>query len=286
MKPDHLIQLATLLDTEPALLKLRPLTGGSIARVYRVDSPRGVFVFKTADAPRTRLDIEAGMLRYLRVQTDLPVPEVIGSAPNWLVLTFLPGGSIFTRAAETHAAELIATLHAHTAPAFGFLDETLIGGLRQPNTRSAEWIPFFRDQRLRYMADEALRVGQLPEQMRIRIESLTYRLDDWLEEPDEPALIHGDLWTTNILADATHITGFLDPSLYYAHPEIELAFTTLFSTFGAPFFERYHALRPISPGFFEYRRDLYNLYPLLVHVRLFGGQYVGAVDQVLRRFGF
>jgi fructosamine-3-kinase len=59
----------------------------------------------------------------------------------------------------------------------------------------------------------------------------------------------------------------------------------LFGTFGDPFFRRYGELRPIAPGFFEERRDLYNLYPLLVHVRLFGGGYVGSVEGIVRRFG-
>ena len=98
---------------------------------------------------------------------------------------------------------------------------------------------------------------------------------------DQPSLIHGDVWTTNVLASSERITGFLDPAIYYADPEIELAFITLFNTFGRPFFQRYHELRPISTDFWEIRRDLYNLYPLLVHVRLFGGGYVGAVEQIL-----
>ncbi len=80
--------------------------------------------------------------------------------------------------------------------------------------------------------------------------------------------------------------GFVDPAIYYAHPEIELAFTTLFGTFERPFFDRYHELRPIAPGFFEERRDIYNLYPLLVHVRLFGGSYVSSVERTLRQFGY
>lgn len=66
-------------------------------------------------------------------------------------------------------------------------------------------------------------------------------------------------------------------------PEIELAFGTLFGTFGPAFFRRYGELRPLRPGFFEVRRDLYNLYPLLVHVRLFGGGYVGQVEAILSR---
>ena len=101
-----------------------------------------------------------------------------------------------------------------------------------------------------------------------------------------------------VLRDAAHSIGTVDArvllchvlrrdSAYVAaHPEVELAFSTLFGTFGQPFFQRYHQLRPIAQGFFEERRDIYNLYPLLVHVRLFGGRYVGAVGQILRKFNF
>ena len=100
------------------------------------------------------------------------------------------------------------------------------------------------------------------------------------------SLIHGDVWTTNVLARNGRVTGFIDPAIYYAHAEIELAFTTLFGTFDEDFLRRYEELRPIAPGFMEVRRDIYNLYPLLVHVRLFGGGYVASVESILHRFGF
>ena len=93
------------------------------------------------------------------------------------------------------------------------------------------------------------------------------------------------MWTGNILCRGDRIAGFVDPAVYYGDAEIELAFSTLFGTFGQPFFRRYQELRPLEPGFFEQRRDLYNLYPLLVHVRLFGGSYVDSVDRTLSRFG-
>jgi fructosamine-3-kinase len=64
--------------------------------------------------------------------------------------------------------------------------------------------------------------------------------------------------------------GVIDPAIYYAHPEIELAFSMLFNTFGTPFLVHYGALRAIDPGFIDSSREIYNLYPLLVHVRLFG----------------
>ncbi|MFQ5491862.1 MAG: fructosamine kinase family protein, partial [Phycisphaerae bacterium] len=90
----------------------------------------------------------------------------------------------------------------------------------------------------------------------------------------------------NVLALGGRITGFVDPALYYGDPEIELAFATLFGTFGRPFFDRYQEIRPLRPGFFDLRRDILNLYPLLVHVRLFGGGYVASVERILARLGY
>jgi fructosamine-3-kinase len=48
---------------------------------------------------------------------------------------------------------------------------------------------------------------------------------------------------------------------------------------------RYAELRPIRDGFFETRRDLYNLYPLLVHTYYFGSGYLASVRRILDRFG-
>ena len=135
------------------------------------------------------------------------------------------------------------------------------------------------------MGSEAVRAGQLPERVMHRIDTLAARLGDWIGSPKRASLIHGDMWTGNILSSGSYITGFVDPAIYYADPEVELAFSTLFGTFGDAFFSRYNEHCPLTPGFFEERRDLYNLYPLLVHVRLFGGGYVNSVERTLAQFG-
>jgi fructosamine-3-kinase len=136
------------------------------------------------------------------------------------------------------------------------------------------------------MAGLARAAGSLPMAMLQRLERLAARLDTLLEEPPYPSLLHGDLWTGNVLVGrGGRIAGFVDPAIYFGHPEIELAFGTLFGTFGAPFFRRYAEQRPLTPGFFELRRDLYNLYPLLVHVCLFGAGYLGGIERTLGRLG-
>jgi fructosamine-3-kinase len=266
---------------------ISPLSGGCVGQVYRVRLADGtVLVAKVDDSAQPVLATEGFMLRYLAEHSALPVPAVIHESNRLLLMAFLPGDSHFNGEAQAHAAELLAALHAITAPAYGLERATLIGGLHQPNPWTDSWLDFFREHRLLYMANEGLRNGRLPQSILPRLEKFCGRLDEWLAEPERPSLLHGDVWTTNVLAQGGQITGFIDPAIYYGHPEIELAFTTLFGTFDQPFFDRYHELRPIPPGFFEERRDIYNLYPLLVHVRLFGGSYVHSVDRTLRRFGF
>lgn len=266
---------------------IEPLGGGCVSSVYRLIFHEGpLLIAKVDEEGSAGLPVEAHMLRYLAEHTSLPVPDVVYVNERLLLMSFVPGESQFSVAAERHAAELLAALHELTSPTYGFECDTLIGGLRQPNPAATSWLSFFRDHRLLYMAGEALREGRLPRGGAARIDALCARLDEFLDEPERPSLIHGDVWTTNVLADRGRITDFIDPAIYYGHNEIELAFTTLFGTFGRAFYDRYHEIRPIAPGFFEQRRDIYNLYPLLVHVRLFGGSYVSSVTGILDGLGF
>lgn len=229
------------------------------------------------------------MLRFLG-DHGLPVPLVHIAAPDLLVMDYLSGGGPMDLEAEAEAGQLIARLHDVQSSRFGLERDTLIGGLTQANPWGASWIDFFRDHRLINMADQAAQAGRLPASIRTRIDVLAANLGEFLEEPARPGLLHGDLWGGNVIVGARggkgRISGFIDPAISFGHPEIELAFTQMFNTFGPPFFEAYQAVRPINAGFFEQRLELYNLYPTLVHVRLFGGSYLGAVDRTLARYGF
>lgn len=232
------------------------------------------------------LELEGYMLGELARLSALPVPHVHVAAPDLLVMDFIANdGSAITDAVERHAGELIAALHATPREQFGYARDTLIGPLPQPNPSSSRWVPFFRDHRLMHMANAARSEGCLPPALFGRIERLAERLDDYLIEPPYPSLLHGDLWTGNVLVKGSRIAAFVDPAIYHGHPEIELAFTTMFGTFGKPFFEAYESLSPLEPGFYEVRRDLYNLYPALVHVRLFGASYLAPIDRTLARLG-
>ena len=264
---------------------ITPLHGGCVAEVHRADFDDGEILVAKFGGAGSKLDVEAAMLRYLAGHSDLPVPDVVHGAADLLVMSYLPGSDRIGAAAERHAADLLASLHGVAGPAFGFEHSTLIGGLEQPNSWTESWLAFFAEQRLRYMAGAAHDAGRVDAAFVRRIDRLCAHLDQWLDEPKRPSLIHGDMWTGNVIVDGDQVSGFVDPAIYYADPEIELAFSTMFGTFGDAFFGRYREHRPLSTNFFDERREIYNLYPLLVHIRLFGGGYIGSAEAMLRRFG-
>jgi fructosamine-3-kinase len=272
--------LSPLVETAPL-----PVGFGLTGLSARLEDGRHVAIKARADSRHSpSLALEGYMLGELAHLSDLPVPHVYVSETDLLVMDFIEtdGGAI-TADVERDAAQLIAALHATPREAFGYACDTLIGPLPQPNPQSSHWIPFFRDYRLLHMARAALNEGQLSASLYGRIETLAARLETFLIEPPFPSLLHGDLWTGNVLVKGNRIAGFVDPAISCGHPEIELAFTTMFGTFGTAFFETYESLSPLEAGFHEVRKDLYNLYPTLVHVRLFGGSYLAAVERTLTR---
>jgi fructosamine-3-kinase len=255
---------------------------------FRIDLADGrkLAVKIRRETSRADLSLEAYMLGELARHSDLPVPAVHKGEPDLLVMDYIDhdGGGI-TPQVERHAAELIARLHATPRHGFGYERDTLIGPLPQPNPWTDRWIPFFQEQRLLAMARAAEAEGRLSASLRGRIERLGTRLEAYLLEPGAPSLLHGDLWTGNVLVRGNRIAGFVDPAIYCGHREIELAFTTMFGTFGRAFFDAYEALLPLEPGFHEIRSDLYQLYPTLVHVRLFGSAYLAPIERTLARLG-
>ena len=283
---EGLVSEGVLAHLGERLRSVRPLGGGCIGEVYRAELEDGTpLVAKVDRGGEAHLDREAYMLRYLRERTDLPVPEVFHGSETLLLMEFVEGASRFSGEAEHHAAELLSALHGIQADAYGHERDTLIGSLEQPNPWTASWTDFFRENRLLYAARAAHGAGRLPDEDLGRVERLADRLEGLIEEPNPPALIHGDAWSGNVLAREGRISAFLDPAIYHADPEIELAFISLFNSFGDAFMRRYAELRPIRDGFFETRRDLYNLYPLLIHTYYFGGGYLGSVQRILERFG-
>ncbi len=273
--------------TQRGVRELKPLSGGCVGDVYRVHMEDGADLVVKLGQMASGLALEGYCLGYLSTHGKLPVPDVLFASDEMLLMTYLDGGESIGPSAATHAGELVARMHLVSAEGgFGFEKDTAIGRLHQPNPWNKNWVDFFRDHRLLYMGGVAMEAGNLPSTIFKRLEKFSSNLENWIETPEKSSLIHGDMWTGNVLAANGRISGFVDPATYYADAEIELAFTQMFGTFNQVFFDAYKNIRPIKSGFFEERLSIYNLYPLLVHVRLFGGGYVNSVDGILRKFGY
>lgn len=164
---------------------------------------------------------------------------------------------------------------------FGFYEDNFIGATKQINSPKSSWIEFFRDARFgvqiklagRYFDKDDNRLCQ----------RLLEHLGDFLTEPRFPSLIHGDLWSGNVMPDRNGQPMFIDPAVYVGYHEADLAMTELFGGFSSEFYDAYHEIIPKESGYAD-RRDIYNLYHLLNHLNLFGGSYLASVKRILKRY--
>lgn len=269
-------------ELKKRIVAIAPLSAANNAQIYRLGlEGKGSVVAKVAERG---LDVEAMMLRYLREKSSLPVPTIYYANEHVIIMEFIETHYSVDDKAQRHAAELLAALHGIGGESYGFSQDTLIGSLRQPNTPSSDWVAFFAEHRLLYMAGEALRENKIEPKMMKQVEKLAGKLGNYIKAPNAPSLVHGDVWGGNILFGRGQVLAFLDPAIYYADAEVELAFIRLLGTFNDSFFARYNELRPIAPGFDEERAPVYSVYPLLVHTRLFGTSYARKVQKILDRF--
>ena len=273
------------------IIKSRALAGGDIGDVSLLtleNHTEAVAKRPCADQPDTTA-VEAMMLKHLSKQSALPVPKVLVQSNSMLVMSYIPNKGITDpiRAAESTAGH-IANLHKvrpkSRKPFYGFEKETVIGPLPQINTPTENWCKFFTEHRLLGMAKSCMNVSRFDAEFMDRLKKLASKLPDMLPATPESSLLHGDLWAGNILVDGVKAVGFIDPAISYGHREMDLAFVAVMGGLDPAFFDAYHALYPIDAGFHEERKALYQLWPLLVHVRLFGGRYRGQIETILEQF--
>ncbi|AQG82103.1 fructosamine kinase family protein [Spirosoma montaniterrae] len=263
------------------------LSGGDINTAAQVFSSEGVFFVKwnhALDHP-TLFETEARGLDLLRQADALTIPEVIGygqhNGQSFLILEYIGPGSPNRTYWET-LGQSLAELHSHTQPRFGLHFDNFIGLLPQANPLTINGPAFFFEQRLLPQAGMALYKGLLPKTAYDALLRLGTCLPDLLPN-ERPALLHGDLWSGNTLVTDDGRPALIDPAVYYGYREAELAFTRLFGGFEQRFYDAYDEAFPLISGF-EERVAIYNLYPLLVHVNLFGSGYVSGVERVLKNF--
>ena len=265
----------------------RSVGGGSINDAYRLDTTAGTYFVKTNQADRfpSMFEAEADGLRRLREVSAILTPELISTGElddiTYLLMEWVESGPRRSNYWEQFGREL-AAVHRNSADHFGLERDNYIGSLPQSNTLHDQWSGFFIHCRMEPQVKMARDQNRLGMGDVLRFERLYGRLGALLPK-EPPALLHGDLWSGNFLTGPDGGPVLIDPAVYFGHREMDIAMTRLFGGFDAEFYTSYNEAWPMERGW-EDRMDLCNLYPLLVHVNLFGGGYRAQVEAILRRF--
>jgi fructosamine-3-kinase len=275
--------LARALGSE--VTRAPPLAGGDVNQAFELQlaDGRSVFAKTNGAAPPGFFEAEASGLRWLDEAQALRVPEVLAvgagrpgasGAGEWAFLALeLLESSAPAPGFDERLGQGLARLHAFGAPSFGLARDNFVGSLPQLNQSRPSWAEFYRDCRLLPLLQRARRQSLLDAEFEQAAERVLSRLEQLVGPSEPPARLHGDLWAGNLLVARGGEPALIDPAVYGGHREMDLAMMRLFGGFGPRVFAAYAESAPLAPGHAG-RVALYQLYPLLVHVLLFGAGYL------------
>lgn len=282
---DKLASAVSAATGEPFSINARRgVSGGCINAAWVVEGGGRSYFVKTNTSERLAMfEAERDGLRELANAAAVRVPQPVcsgcigGSA--FLVLEHIVFKDAGQSAGESLGRQLAAQ-HRVTAPAFGWWRDNTLGATPQPNTPSADWIAFWREQRLGHQLNLAAQAGQRSALQR-RGEKLLAVLPAFFQGyRPQPALLHGDLWGGNAAFDRAGVPVIFDPAVYYGDREADLAMTELFGGYAPAFYAAYRESFPLDPGYAT-RKTLYNLYHILNHFNLFGGGYLAQAEKMM-----
>ena len=279
--------LSDKLNSTVNILSDHSVGGGSIndARVIKTTAGKFFVKINSANLYPAMFEREAKGLVLLMETGAVAVPEVVGFSEDindaFLILNYIES-STKTDTFWNDFGEQLAALHRHSNPFFGLDHNNYIGSLPQSNKQHNRWSDFFREERLQPQVVMAFNSGRIDRSIIKQFEIFYNNLDNLFPE-EPPALLHGDLWGGNFMVGAKGEPVIIDPAVYYGHREMDLGMSQLFGGFDNKFYDAYHHANPLEPGW-QARLEYCNLYPLMVHVNLFGGGYAGSVKSILKRF--
>ncbi len=287
--------LSGISSSKVELAQSRRIAGGDINEAYGLTLTDGTQIFMKSNRKENLsfFQTEVSGLNALAQTGAIGTPEILctgtdeeGAGKSFLMLGFIEPRQRIPDYWAVFARELAAMHQAETADfvsggKFGFAADNYIGSGTQRNTVSTGWIDFYRDSRLVPQFERASRYFGTAEEK--KIDRLLAHLGDRLVEPEHPSLLHGDLWSGNVMTGPDGKAWLIDPAAYVGHAEADLAMTELFGGFPRAFYDAYQEAAPFQPGYDE-RRDLYHLYHLLNHLNLFGRGYFSSVKNIIDRY--
>jgi protein-ribulosamine 3-kinase len=292
---NHLSQLlAETLDLQISSLEFRSIGGGCINETYKVKvNDRISFFLKVNSVSKfpSLFEKEKHGLDLLERQKTISVPSIVHCGQiedsQFLLLDWIEGG-IKTEGFWKLFGEQLAMLHGQTwvnkdgQKLFGLEQDNYIGSLPQFNTPQQNWIDFFYRQRLLPQIRMAKDQYLIQRTLLLAFEKLGSRLHE-IFDPEQSALLHGDLWSGNFMCDQKSEPVLIDPAVYFGHRSMDLAMTTLFGGFDEIFYKSYNYHFKFPQNYLE-QWEVCNLYPLLVHLNLFGSGYLSQIENILRKW--
>lgn len=266
---------------------IRAISGGSINNAFKISFAVGEWFMKTNSASRYpgMFESEAKGLKLLLDSGLKRVPEVIGldeaDGDAFLFMQWLePAGR--KKDYWEEAGSALAKLHKVTQKYYGLDHDNYIGSLPQKNNITENGTEFMINMRYDPLVRMAVD-NKLLDAHTIELVNRVYKNLDSIMPDETSALLHGDLWSGNIITGPDGYVWFIDPAVYYGYRETDLAMTKLFGGFDISFYSAYNDEFPLGAGW-EQRVDLFQLYPLLVHLVLFGTGYRGEVLSILKKY--
>ena len=272
---------------QPEVIGISPVSGGCIHNAQKIITSGGNYFVKLNNASDLNMfETEYSGLKLLAEAGEINVPEPISNGvidgQAYLLLNFIDSSSRKSRFWHEFGIAMARLHKFHQNDQYGLSYSNYIGRLDQYNEFSDDWVSFFIEQRLEVQFKLAFDNGYID---RSYLENCTlfYKQLPGLLPVEPPSLLHGDLWSGNFMTGEAGQPVIIDPAVYYGNREIELSFTKMFGGFDRKFYHSYKEVFPLEPGF-EDRVDIYNIYPHLVHVNLFGPSYLGGVTPVIRKY--
>lgn len=266
--------------------QLIPVGGGSINQCLKAETDIGFFFIKENDPKKFpgMFEAEAHGLKLLAETGTFVVPSVLGITEeenrSLLLLQWLEKKNP-DALSWYEAGEKLAALHRQTHSVFGLEISNYIGSLPQQNTFHNSWEDFFTLERILPQIKLARDGGRIDSSLVGKAEKFCAKCGS-IFPPEKPALLHGDLWSGNFFISVNGPALF-DPAVYFGHREMDLAMTQLFGGFDPDFYVGYrNAFAPEQD--WQKRIPYCNLYPLLVHLNLFGAGYLYDVKSTLAAF--
>ena len=238
---------------------------------FKILTSTGLSIFaKYQDFENDNLINQASELVLL--SSSMPTPKVLGISKKCLLLEWIETSHNINHQAEI--GKVLANLHKRTNKYFGFDYDNTIGEMPQYNAVNqsiTSWSYFFWEYRLSFQIKYALQNKLISHKEYRKLLLIKSKIENLLDNSIKPSLLHGDLWSGNVLIGKNSPI-FIDTSCYYGHSEADLALTYMFGGFGNDFYKTYEVYNPLESGS-EQRKPIYMLYHYLNHLNIFGRSY-------------